>query len=75
VACGGASTWQPASSPDPPILLLDEPTTGLDPRSRLGMWDVLTELVNDGATLLLTTQYLEEATGWRTPSSSSTTGR
>jgi ABC-2 type transport system ATP-binding protein len=45
----------------PAILFLDEPTTGLDPRSRLGMWDVLSELVNDGATLLVTTQYLEEA--------------
>ena len=45
----------------PQLLILDEPTTGLDPRSRLGMWDVLRELVRGGATLLLTTQYLEEA--------------
>ncbi len=45
----------------PPVLILDEPTTGLDPRSRVGMWDVIRELVRDGATLLLTTQYLEEA--------------
>jgi ABC-2 type transport system ATP-binding protein len=45
----------------PPILLLDEPTTGLDPRTRRGMWDAIRELVKDGATLLLTTQYLEEA--------------
>lgn len=45
----------------PPILFLDEPTTGLDPRSRLGMWDVINELVGDGTTVLLTTQYLEEA--------------
>jgi ABC-2 type transport system ATP-binding protein len=45
----------------PPILFLDEPTTGLDPRSRLGMWDVIAELVSSGTTLLLTTQYLEEA--------------
>jgi ABC-2 type transport system ATP-binding protein len=45
----------------PPVLFLDEPTTGLDPRSRLGMWDVIRELVADGTTLLLTTQYLEEA--------------
>lgn len=45
----------------PAVLFLDEPTTGLDPRSRLGMWDVIRELVNDGTTLLLTTQYLEEA--------------
>lgn len=45
----------------PPVLVLDEPTTGLDPRSRLAMWDVIRELVGDGTTLLLTTQYLEEA--------------
>jgi ABC-2 type transport system ATP-binding protein len=45
----------------PPVIVLDEPTTGLDPRSRLGMWDVIRELVADGTTLLLTTQYLEEA--------------
>jgi ABC-2 type transport system ATP-binding protein len=45
----------------PPVLFLDEPTTGLDPRSRLGMWAMLTELVGEGTTVLLTTQYLEEA--------------
>jgi ABC-2 type transport system ATP-binding protein len=45
----------------PQVLFLDEPTTGLDPRSRLGMWDVIENLVREGATLLLTTQYLEEA--------------
>ena len=45
----------------PPVLFLDEPTTGLDPRGRLGMWDVIAGLVNDGTTVLLTTQYLEEA--------------
>jgi ABC-2 type transport system ATP-binding protein len=45
----------------PRLLFLDEPTTGLDPRSRLGMWDVIRELVKEGTTLLLTTQYLEEA--------------
>ena len=45
----------------PPVLFLDEPTTGLDPRSRTGMWDVIRELVQGGTTLLLTTQYLEEA--------------
>ena len=45
----------------PQVLFLDEPTTGLDPRSRFGLWDVIRELVNDGTTLLLTTQYLEEA--------------
>ncbi len=45
----------------PRLLFLDEPTTGLDPRSRLGMWDVIRAQVKEGATLLLTTQYLEEA--------------
>jgi ABC-2 type transport system ATP-binding protein len=45
----------------PKLLFLDEPTTGLDPRSRLGMWDVIRALVREGTTILLTTQYLEEA--------------
>jgi ABC-2 type transport system ATP-binding protein len=45
----------------PKVLFLDEPTTGLDPRGRLDMWDVIKDLVAGGATLLLTTQYLEEA--------------
>jgi ABC-2 type transport system ATP-binding protein len=45
----------------PPVLFLDEPTTGLDPRSRLGMWDIISALVAGGTTVLLTTQYLEEA--------------
>jgi ABC-2 type transport system ATP-binding protein len=45
----------------PPVLFLDEPTTGLDPGSRLDLWGVIEELVADGTTLLLTTQYLEEA--------------
>jgi ABC-2 type transport system ATP-binding protein len=45
----------------PPVLFLDEPTTGLDPRSRIEMWEVIAELVDGGTTLLLTTQYLEEA--------------
>ncbi len=46
---------------EPPILFLDEPTTGLDPRSRIELWSVIRELVTRGTTLLLTTQYLEEA--------------
>ena len=45
----------------PKVLFLDEPTTGLDPRGRQDMWGVIKELVQDGTTLLLTTQYLEEA--------------
>src|SRR5687767_11221990 len=45
----------------PRLLFLDEPTTGLDPRSRIGMWEVIRGLVREGVTLLLTTQYLEEA--------------
>ena len=46
---------------EPPVLFLDEPTTGLDPRSRLDLWAIIRELVGAGATVLLTTQYLEEA--------------
>jgi ABC-2 type transport system ATP-binding protein len=46
---------------DPRIIFLDEPTTGLDPRSRRVMWDIVRDLVADGVTILLTTQYLEEA--------------
>ena len=46
---------------DPPVLFLDEPTTGLDPRGRTDMWEVIQGLVAGGTTLLLTTQYLEEA--------------
>jgi len=45
----------------PQVLFLDEPTTGLDPRSRLGMWDIIRSLVAGGTTTLLTTQYLDEA--------------
>jgi ABC-2 type transport system ATP-binding protein len=45
----------------PEVLFLDEPTTGLDPRSRLALWDVIEDLVDGGTTLLLTMQYLEEA--------------
>jgi ABC-2 type transport system ATP-binding protein len=46
---------------DPRIIFLDEPTTGLDPRSRRAMWDIIRELVSEGGTVFLTTQYLEEA--------------
>ncbi len=45
----------------PPIIFLDEPTTGLDPRSRIAMWKIIKRLLKDGTTILLTTQYLEEA--------------
>jgi ABC-2 type transport system ATP-binding protein len=45
----------------PPVLFLDEPTTGLDPRARLALWDTIEGLVSGGATVLLTTQYLDEA--------------
>jgi ABC-2 type transport system ATP-binding protein len=45
----------------PPVLFLDEPTTGLDPRSRLAMWEIINNLLASGTTILLTTQYLEEA--------------
>jgi ABC-2 type transport system ATP-binding protein len=45
----------------PPVLFLDEPTTGLDPRSRIGLWETIEGLVSEGTTVLLTTQYLDEA--------------
>ena len=45
----------------PPVLFLDEPTTGLDPTSRQRMWEIMRNLVADGTTVLLTTQYLDEA--------------
>ncbi|WP_431960112.1 ATP-binding cassette domain-containing protein [Actinacidiphila sp. bgisy160] len=45
----------------PPVMFMDEPTTGLDPRNRLALWEVIQDLVAGGTTLLLTTQYLEEA--------------
>lgn len=59
-----ASTPRPRGQPHrrtPPLLFLDEPTTGLDPRTRAQMWDTIRRLVADGATVLLTTQYLDEA--------------
>ena len=59
--CAAGSTSASALIGRPRLLFLDEPTTGLDPRSRLGMWDVIRGLVREGTTLLLTTQYLEEA--------------
>ncbi len=46
---------------DPPVVFLDEPTTGLDPQARLDVWDAVTELARGGTTILLTTQYLDEA--------------
>ena len=46
---------------EPPVIFLDEPTTGLDPKGRLGMWDLIGELARGGTTVLMTTQYLEEA--------------
>ncbi len=45
----------------PPVIFLDEPTTGLDPRSRIAMWDIIRKLMESGTSILLTTQYLEEA--------------
>ena len=46
---------------DPPVLFLDEPTTGLDPQSRIEVWKTIRELAGRGTTVLLTTQYLDEA--------------
>ena len=46
---------------EPPVIFLDEPTTGLDPKGRLSMWDLIEELAREGTTVLMTTQYLEEA--------------
>jgi ABC-2 type transport system ATP-binding protein len=60
-ACGAGSTSPGRSSPNRPCSSSTRPTTGLDPRSRTDMWEVIRELVGAGTTLLLTTQYLEEA--------------
>jgi ABC-2 type transport system ATP-binding protein len=61
---------------NPPVVFLDEPTTGLDPRARLGMWEVIETLVAGGTTMLLTTQYLDEARVRRDgPVRSARTGR
>ena len=60
-ACAGGSTSPPAWSAGRAVIFLDEPTTGLDPAKREDMWEVVRRLVTDGSTVLLTTQYLEEA--------------
>ena len=60
-ACSDGSTSAPASWAQPRLLLLDEPTTGLDPRSRAELWEGIRNLVASGTDVLLTTQYLEEA--------------
>ena len=59
--CAAGSTSRRRSSSRPPVMFMDEPTTGLDPRNRQQLWEVIQELVSGGTTLLLTTQYLEEA--------------
>ena len=61
MACGVGSISRRVSWRGRPVLFLDEPTTGLDPRSRNDLWDLLRGLVRDGTTVILTTQYLEEA--------------
>ncbi len=61
VACAGASTWGRASWARPRLLLLDEPTTGLDPGSRNEVWDAIREMGAGGTDIVLTTQYLDEA--------------
>jgi ABC-2 type transport system ATP-binding protein len=60
-ACAAGWTSPAALVARPPVLFLDEPTTGLDPRSRLELWSTIERLVADGTTVLLTTQYLDEA--------------
>ena len=60
-ACGGGSTSPRRSSTSPQVLFLDEPTTGLDPVSRKAIWEEVAALNDEGTTVFLTTQYLEEA--------------
>ena len=60
-ACAAGSISGASLVGRPLVLIMDEPSTGLDPRSRLELWGLIEDLVNDGTTLLLTTQYLEEA--------------
>jgi ABC-2 type transport system ATP-binding protein len=60
---------------DPPIIFLDEPATGLDPEARIEVWQVIQNLADSGTTVLLTTQYLEEAESWPTGSPSCTRAR
>ena len=61
MACAAASTSAASLVGRPRLLLLDEPTTGLDPRSRIELWDAIRALVETGTDVLLTTQYLDEA--------------
>ena len=61
VGCGGGSTSAAVLVVRPEVVFLDEPTTGLDPRSRQSIWDLVTRFKNAGIATLLTTQYLEEA--------------
>src|SRR5881397_3565044 len=61
---GGMRRWLDLAAAlvaQPPVLFLDEPTTGLDPRSRVGLWETIEARVAEGTTVLLTTQYLDEA--------------
>ena len=60
-ACAAALDLAASLVAPPPVLFLDEPTTGLDPASRNEIWELIRELVGGGTTVLLTTQYLEEA--------------
>jgi len=61
VACAAASTSRCRLIGSPPVIFLDEPTTGLDPQARLEVWQTVKELAEQGTTVLLSTQYLDEA--------------